>query len=273
MDTLVHEAQAWRIRYGVDSGIAGALRVSIKQPDTIVATASPLDAQRAFADSGENDKDACLLIWLPPTIGAASDSDARAESWLAGRRDAAQRPAIRASLRAVRVFWSETRAVVCVAPEQLSDAIDAIARFTLVARRVRALEEEMAVAWAAVRAYTPLTHAVRLTQLRQQRKLNVATVRARDMWADHLRIQDALEQLDPTLSTVSKRLFHELALQASLYERLEMLEDPIEHAIDTCSEANDRLIEAKSSVIGYILELTIIVVLIAELAAIIAHRL
>ena len=66
------------------------------------------------------------------------------------------------------------------------------------------------------------------------------------MKADWLRIANSLEQLDPTLAEASKRVFAELVNGAALYDRMEMLEAPIEFAMNQYELANTRLIEANS---------------------------
>jgi hypothetical protein len=75
--------------------------------------------------------------------------------------------------------------------------------------------------------------------------------------------------LDPTLAEPSKRLFAELVSGASLYDRMEMLDGPIQYALDQYELANARLTEANHarkelvhSIIGYV---AIIVLLVAQL--------
>jgi hypothetical protein len=89
-----------------------------------------------------------------------------------------------------------------------------------------------------------------------------------------MRIETALEQLDPTLAEPSKRLYGELAIAAGLYDRAPRLGDPVQFASDHYELANTRLIEAKNAtaertnfLIGHILESLIIVLLLAELTA------
>ena len=88
------------------------------------------------------------------------------------------------------------------------------------------------------------------------------------MKVDWLRITNSLEQLDPTLAEASKRLFAELVSGAALYDRMEMLEDPIQFAMDQYELANTRLIEANlaykeriNAIVGYVFEVAIIALL------------
>jgi hypothetical protein len=84
------------------------------------------------------------------------------------------------------------------------------------------------------------------------------------MKADWLRITNSLEQLEPALAEPSKRLFAEFVSGAALYDRLEMLEGPIQFALGQYELANTRLIEANlahkernNAVVGYVFEVAI----------------
>ena len=94
--------------------------------------------------------------------------------------------------------------------------------------------------------------------------MNALTERATEMKAMHLRLQNALEQLDPTLPGTSKRMFAELVEAAALHDRVEMLEDPIQFALDHYELANSRLTEVALARKGLILEALIVVVLLAD---------
>jgi hypothetical protein len=80
----------------------------------------------------------------------------------------------------------------------------------------------------------------------------------------HLRLQTALEQLDPTLSGTSKRMFADLVEAAALHDRVEMLEDPIQFALDHYELANWRLTEIGAARTGKFLEVLIVIILLAD---------
>jgi len=140
-------------------------------------------------------------------------------------------------------------------------------------RRTVALEREMTAMWPQIDAYKALTHRVRRRQLGLQSKIDALTERATTMSVDLMRLQTALEQLDPKLTSGSKRLYAELVLQAGIYERLEMLEDPIDFASEHFELANTRLIEARNALTGFYLEALIVVVLAAEFFALVYAKL
>jgi hypothetical protein len=122
----------------------------------------------------------------------------------------------------------------------------------------------MAATWPAIKAHTPLTHAVTRKQQRMQPQVDAQTERATEMKSMLLRLQTALEQLDPTLSGTSKRMYADLVAAAALYDRLEMLEDPIQFALDHYELANSRLIEVGAAQKSHFLEVLIVIVLLAD---------
>ena len=80
--------------------------------------------------------------------------------------------------------------------------------------------------WASIEADAAFTHAVTARHQKRQRHVNEMTEIATRMKMVWLRVSRSLEQLDPALADPSKRLFAELVSAASLYDRVEMLEDP-----------------------------------------------
>ena len=82
-----------------------------------------------------------------------------------------------------------------------------------------------------------------------------------------LRVNRSLEQLDPILALPSKRVFSELVAAASLYDRVEMLEEPVQFALDHYEISNTRLIDTNlareeriNSIVGYGLIVVLLVV-------------
>jgi hypothetical protein len=263
-DRPVLQAQAWRLSF-----LAAApdqqhppLAV-INEPSNVVAVATPIELTDALAMAAGPGDGSLMVIWVPSATGSAVDLDSRLHAWI--RQDLApnQSP-VHASIKTVRATCSETRAVIYAAPEHLSDTMDAVARFTLAARHTAALEARMAATWPQIKAHTPLTHAVTRQQQRLQPQVNALTERATEMKAMHLRLQTALEQLDPTLSGTSKRMYSDLVDAAALHDRVEMLEDPIQFALDHYELANWRLTEIGAARRGQVLEVLIVIILLAD---------
>ena len=156
----------------------------------------------------------------------------------------------------------------------MRDTLDGVVRFALTERETVALERGMKSAWAAIEEDKSLTHAVTAGQQKRQKHVNTMTELVVQMKCAQMRVETALEQLDPTLAEPSKRLYGELAMAAGLYDRAPRLSEPVQFASDHYELANTRLIEGKNSatertnfLIGHILESLIIVLLLAELTA------
>ncbi|HLH98806.1 MAG TPA: hypothetical protein VKW08_27155 [Xanthobacteraceae bacterium] len=256
-------AQAWRIAFPVDAGLHAAPLAVIREPMNAVAVASPVDLNEALAASAAPQDGSLLVIWIRSAPGSALDLDARLQAWIKAGL-APNQSAVHASIKSVRIECTSIRCIVHAAPEQLADAMDAVARFVPVLRATTELEARMTATWPRIKAHTPLTHAVTRAQLRLQREVDGETERATEMKAMHLRLATALEQLDQTLSATSKRIYADLAAAAALPDRVEMLEDPIQFALDHYELANWRLTEIGAARTGKALEVLIILILLAD---------
>jgi hypothetical protein len=181
---------------------------------------------------------------------------------------------VRAGIRTVRVFWHDGRALLYAAPEQVNDALDAIVRFTSVEREISALESAIAVNWSTIESDASLTHSVGRREQRRQSHVDAMMRLATRMQMSRLRVERALEQLDPRLTESSKRLYAELSLAAAQHDRLDQIDEPIQFTLDHYELANTRLIEARNaaqdrahSLTGHFLEIVVVLLLFAELMA------
>lgn len=266
--TLAPEAKAWRILFGTDIPSGNAPLLVVQEPRNVAAFAEAISLDEALADS---DDDSFCILWIPPNILSNAE---RESAWLdtAAPIDGAARDQhiIKAGLRTIRVVWSERRAVIHSAREHIEEAIDAVVRFTLAERETFDLERQMTAIWPILKAHTPLTHKS-LASLRRRDKTAVAQVteQVTQMTATLLLLQTALEQLDPALAGNSKRLYAELVLQAAIYERIELLEDPIEFAMEHYELVNTRMLEAKTASNELWVGAAIIVALVIEIAVIV----
>jgi hypothetical protein len=262
-DRAVPQAQAWRIAYLTAAPERQTPLAVISEPRPVVAVANPIELADAIAMTASPLDDSLFVVWVPSNVALPADLDGALQAWI--RRDLPpNRSPVQASIKTVRVICADTRAVIYAVPEHLSEAMDAVARFALAARQTADLEARMAATWADIKAHTPLTHAVRRKDQKLQPQVNAMTERVTEMKAMHLRLQIALEQLDPSLSSTSKRMYADLADAAALHDRMEMIEDPIQFALDHYELANSRLTEIGTAQKGLILEALIVVVLLAD---------
>jgi hypothetical protein len=228
------------------------------------STAETIAREDTAADDG-----ALLVVWLPTGNAVPSKQEKRLTQWV--EQGGAQ--IVRATIRTTRVVWAGQRALVYVSPEEWPDTLDAIVRFTLLARDTIALEHEMQSLWPALDKHAALTHAVTFRQGRLQARINHMTEAVTRMRISYLQIESALEQADPGLSSASKRLCGELIEQAAIYDRLEVMCDPIEFAVDHYELANTRLIDHKHASAEFFLTGLIVVALVVQTAIILVQEL
>ncbi len=264
------QAQAWRVKFVEEPAAPaeGVETIEIEEPRKVTAALAPVDASVALSETEPETDGGLTVIWLSSGGKTPAAIEREADEWLRAGGARRREANVRADVRTVRVLWGENRALIYASPGDIRLALDATIRFALVQREALALEATMKSAWASIDADSALTHSVSRRHQKQQRHVNEMTELSTRMRADWLRIANALEQLDPALAEASKRVFAELVNGAALYDRMEMLEDPIEFAMDQYELANTRLIEAHlaykeriNALVGHVFEVAIIALL------------
>jgi hypothetical protein len=258
------EAKAWRVSFK-SRVIGGEDRIdTIKEPRTVHARWMAKDFRVPPSTTQDDGGKSFAVLWMPP--GASPDIET---PWLAevpAASSAAGR-VVRAGLRTARVVWTDTLAIVYTAPEQLDETLDAVVRFTIAERDTRMLEAQMSGIWPAIRRDARLRHTTHpRDQWFRKAKVNRVTEVVTTMASSALRLEAALEQVDSSLQANSKRLFGELALQAQLHDRLEVLAEPIDFALEHYELVNSRLLEAKQANGNLKVELAILFVLLCDFA-------
>ena len=263
-------AQAWRVEYaeGAIFRADAVETIEIAEPVKVTALLAPLDASDALLRTEPETDGSLTVVWLPSAVKTPATIERDADEWIRAGGARRKEANVRADVRTVRVLWGEGRVLIYSSPGDLRFALDAAVRFNVAQRKTLALEAVMKSAWASIEANSALTYAVTRRQLTRQRHVNEMTEIAARMMTAWLRISNCLEQLDPALADPSKRLFAELVSAAALHDRMEMLEDPIEFAMDQYELANTRLIEADVAlkertiaIVGFALEAAIIALL------------
>jgi hypothetical protein len=258
------EAKSWRVQFRLNPVGADERTIAIREPRNVFARWTPSDIRLPPATVNDDGGRSLAVLWMPP--GASPDIETPWIADIPAASTAASR-VVQAGLRTARVVWTDTRAIIYAAPEQLDEALDAVARFTVVERDTRLLEAKMAGLWSCIDRDAKLTHTVRQRdQWLRKGKVNRLTENLTQMSSSALRLEASLEQLDPLLQSNSKRLFAELALQAELYDRLELLGEPIDFAQEHYELINSRMIEAKQASSSLTVEVAILVALLGDLA-------
>jgi hypothetical protein len=265
------QPQAWRIEFAEDSKALPDRvdAIEIAEPRNVTALLTPLALSVAIRQTTPQTDGAVTVVWMPPSVDRTSTVERDADQWMRGAGEKRKEAMVRADVRTMRVVWDGSRVVIYASQRDIRFALDAIVRFSVAQKEAFALEAAVKSEWASIEANVDLTHAVTRRDQRRQRHINEITESAARRKIAWLRVSRSIEQLDPTLAEPSKRLFAELVSGASLYDRMEMLDDPIQYALDQYELANARLTEASHarkelvhSIIGYVV---IIVLLVAQL--------
>jgi hypothetical protein len=265
------QPQAWRIEFAEGSKAApsGVETIEIAEPRNVTARLTPLALSVALRQTAPQTDGAVTVVWMPPSVNRTSTVERDADEWMRGAGERRKEAMVRADVRTMRVVWDGSRVVIYASQRDIRFALEAIVRFTVAQKEAFALEAAVKSEWASIEANVDLTHAVTRRDQRRQRHINEITESAARRKIAWLRVSRSIEQLDPTLAEPSKRLFAELVSGASLYDRMEMLDGPIQYALDQYELANARLTEGNHarkelvhSIIGYV---AIIVLLVAQL--------
>jgi len=259
METAI-ALHAWRVEFAEGSKAPpdGVETIEIAEPRSVTALLIPLAPADALARLGPRPAGALTVVWMAPGANTPATIERDVDEWMRGAGTERKEVSVRAEVRTLRVVWDESRAVIYANQGDLPFALDAILRFSLVQREALALEATMKSTWAALESDAALTHALRPRDQRRQRHINEMTEVTTRMKMAWLRVSRSIEQLDPALAEPSKRLFAELVSAASLYDRVDMLEAPLQFALDHYEISNTRLIdmnlarlERLSSIFGY----------------------
>lgn len=252
--------RAWQVEFaeGLKALPDGVEAIEIVEPRNVTALLAPLAPSDALAPAGPQTAGALTVIWMPPGANAPATIERDVDEWVRGAGAETKEANARAEVRTLRVAWGESRAVIYSNEGDLRFALDAILRFSVVQREALALEATMKSTWALMEPDAALTHALTPRDQKRQTHVNEMTEVVARMKMAWLRISRSLEQLNPALADPSKRLFAELGSAASLYDRVETLEAPVQFALDHYEICNTRLIdmniarlERLSSIFGY----------------------
>jgi hypothetical protein len=259
----VSETQCWRLSFERTPAEPPLAFTVIHEPLDCYAVAEQTDISDVLEEVVAENANSLLVVWMPRVARCNADNVGRIEAW--ARQGS--HPLVRASTRTILALWSGGRAVIYSAPDDLQSALDAVARFTAAAQLTSDLEQQISASWNTVESHVSLTHALSDNSLKTQREINRMTEIATRMKVEHLRLQKAIRQTDIALDVNSKLLFAELALQAQLSDRLELLEHPVQFLLDHYELSNTRSIESRFNRRIMLLEIGIVLLIFADFIA------
>ena len=246
--------------------------IAISNPDKLWAIGSLCDVEGLLTHQLPQDPNrfVAVVIFAGASANAAT-LESRANAWVRGAVAASDTPPFKAVSRAGSLVWTEGRALLTCQGESLSDVLNAVLRFTVAERTCRAIEAKVQDFWPAIAEDASLIHSINKQDHAAQSRVDARTLDAVALKSRFLRLWIAIEQTDNRLSDASRRLFDELASQAKLESRVEILDDPVQYALDHYEIVNFRLSEDRNArkewhhaLTGYILETLIILVLLFQ---------
>jgi hypothetical protein len=221
----------------------GVETIEVMEPRTVTAVLTPAEPSAVLAKSYPEPAGALTVIWMPPEVNTPASIERDVDAWTRGADSVRKEVNVRAEVRTLRVVWGDSRAVIYANQGDLRFALDALMRFSVTQREALALEGAMRSTWDTIEEDTALTHALTMADLKRQNHVNQMTEFATRLKMTWLRIFRTLDQLDPPVAEPSKRIFAELVSAASLHDRMETLENPIQFALDHYEISNTRLID------------------------------
>jgi hypothetical protein len=272
MKQSAKNALAWRFILDLEPKASDQEVIVVKEPRNVIVGVTPAEPEALLADLEPQSHGSFEVIWIPPGVDNPPNVERDAEKWIVSGLSSLRRRPVHAGVRTVRVVWQDARALVYARPETVHDILEAILRFTIIEREMMALESAIASILETAGTVVPLTHSITRKQLARQRQVNDMTERVARVRMMLLRIATALKQIDPNITEGSGRLYQELVLAVDLSDRVEMLDNSTQYALDLYELANTRLIDAKtakgdrrSSRIGHLLETMIVLLLVVQI--------
>ncbi|WP_322418549.1 hypothetical protein [Mesorhizobium huakuii] len=248
----------WRVRQATPSD--SNVWLTLQHPTSLELMREPLSGVPAPSDT----ETFLTFVHLLPGIETPFDVQKEFETWVSEGDTTA--PYLDVSGRNVRLVWRGRRGLAFAPVQAAEDCLAAAAVFSHVYGALSAEESRLETTWQSMTNDAALTHDVQRTALREQSRVNRMTRQFKTARIFVARMDIALQRPEPKLSTATRRLFGELALQADLISRVRVLDDAIEVGEDLYELANDRMIEHRNYLVEVWIETAILLAILAELA-------
>ena len=217
-------------------------------------------------------RDLLLVLFLPSGMASSADAVKQSQEWIGAPLQDTPSSLIEVLVRSDRILWRPGRALICAAPERFDEVLVGVIEFTFYESELRRLETEVAAEWSVAEIDISLTHAVSPRDLRRQPHVNDMTRAALQRRIQFARLEPVLEKGPGALSGPVRRMFSEMAVQSDVPDRLRYVDDAIEVFTELYESANCRLTEFDYARKEFWLEISIIVILIAEVVLMLCGR-
>ncbi len=262
-----NSVSARRIRYVAQMSERGAVRRRFTQTRPTAAVEEPADARAMMQEPPVAEH----LDGIDVLVLRRDDDEAAPpvafDAWLAPAPEDPDAPrAVTVRSRGGRVHWRPGRAVIEGADGVAAELLDAVTEFGHYEGELRRLEREMLAFEARAPEDVLLAVNVRRGHRRHWARLNATLERLCAMRLEFARLKPHLASSARSLPPAGRRVEERLLVRADVPARLEALSERLEACEDLYDGAVDRVNDYRWFLDGNVMEITIIVLLLFEVA-------
>jgi hypothetical protein len=258
-----------RIRFEPDESHNARVLMKFPDPQPSCAVADPLSLEAIGQIKTDASAAELMVLSIPSGLNDSTHWHEQAEAWIQSPT-AEETAVIRANIAGGNVLWHPGRAVIQCPPEQIDDAMLALAEFAYYELELRKLEAETAADWGRLASHAPLGQDVGRKDLRRSAEVAEATARVVARRVRLSRIERRLLTPSPPFGEVALGLGRRLREEADVEGRLDTLDGQIETYESIYESANQRMGEYHNFLREYVIEILILLVLVIETGLLVA---
>jgi hypothetical protein len=237
------------------------------RPRPVFAVCDTPSSKPAATPPRSNNDEELLFAVFPTDPDTLADRRREAHVWLAGPHNGNGSP-LEVAARDDCVLWKHGRAAFLGPPERADEMLAPLLEFAFVEGQICRLEADVCSAWETAGRDIPLTNQIAPKDVVHWPHVNEMT---RQVTLGRMRYCDLscrLQGPPAELSATARQVLADLSGRARLSDRLAALNGRIEAMMNLYSAANDRLSAYSYFRREWWLEIWIILVIVAEMAAI-----
>ncbi len=256
---------ARRIRFFPEAPPGAEVLRTFQQPRSCVAVDEAIELAELPAQSAWPEPiDHFTAVLIPP--GAVSEGRKLSEDWMAAPDNCEAVSTIAFGWNGQKIQWRPGRLLVQGSPEAFEGILKAVADFAFYEGELRTLENEIEGREAQAQADVRLAHRIRFGDRKHWGRIGEMIEHFYLMRLTYARLEPQLSIASRTLRGDVRQVMSRLLDEAETSDRLEAVSNRLEACEDIYEGANDRIAEYRWYIGGQWLEVTIIVLLVAEVA-------
>jgi hypothetical protein len=261
---------ARRIRFFPEAPPGANVLRTFRQPRPCVAVEEAIDLAELPAQSAWPEPiDHFTAVLIPP--GAISEGRKLSEDWMAAPDNCEAISTIAFGWNSQKIQWRPGRLLVQGSREAFEGILKAVVDFTFYEGELRTLEHEIEEREAQAQADVRLAHRIRLSDRKHWGRIGEMIEHFYLMRVTYARLEPQLAIASRTLPGDVRQVMSRLLDEAEVSDRLEGASNRLEACEDIYEGANDRIAEYRWYIGGQWLEVTIVVLLIVEVALLVTE--